>query len=676
MGGAMRRAAPAAVTIAIAVALALGVLRGWGEAAIGGIGGIGGAGSSGFPMLLLASVRTELDWALAGAALFLVLYGVLRGVVGRSWSPRLAVPVAAAVALAPVVAAGGYRLNRTAGIRPTEILAAYPLKLNLEYLGAALVVLCALVAWLLHADRPDARAGSSARAEAAPWRSRGAGAVLFALALLALVHGAGAIAFSGPPRTAGARPDAPDVVIILVDALRADHVGAYGHERDTTPAIDSLASDGVLFRQAISQSTFTKSSIASLFTGRYPYQHGVYWGSRTADPEFPGAVTSDVLPTRERTLAEMLRRRGLFTAAWVHNSHLRKFMGFGQGFALYRDQAGDAARITRLATDWFDGPGRRYRTFAYIHYIDVHDPYRPEPPYDTLFGPYDDPYAGVDLAAWGEHLEAIREGRETVSPERLAAMKLAYDGQIRSVDDQIGRLLETLRRTGRYDDSLIVVTADHGDGFMEHGFIAHSTTPYDELVRVPLIVKLPRSFDDRRDAGSVVTEQVRLVDLVPTILGVVHAPVPDDLAGCSLLPLIQSESEPSDESGAGAGEGKPGVASAADTGSPASADDRPDRCRTSVTEIAAEGAEPTVAVRTAEWKVILHGDGQLELYDLAADPGEHHDLSGVEGAFGRPEPARLLAVARHAVEARTEAVGRIELEPEDVRKLKALGYVQ
>ena len=309
-----------------------------------------------------------------------------------------------------MVAAGGYRLNRTAGIRPSEILAAYPLKLNLDT-WAPPWSSCARSSPGCCARTGRTRARARRATGGGAWRSRGAGAVLFALALLALVHGAGALAFSGPPRTAGARPDAPDVVIILVDALRADHLGAYGHARDTTPAIDSLASDGVLFRQAISQSTFTKSSIASLFTGRYPYQHGVYWGSRTADPELPGAVTSDVLPARERTLAEMLRRRGLFTAAWVHNTHLRRFMGFGQGFVLYRDQAGDAARITRLATDWFDGPGRRYRTFAYIHYIDVHDPYRPAPPYDTLFGPYDDPYAGVDLADWGEHLEAIREGR-------------------------------------------------------------------------------------------------------------------------------------------------------------------------------------------------------------------------------------------------------------------------
>ncbi len=671
MVDAIRRAAAPVLTLSVLVALAVGLARGWGEAA------------QGFPMLLLDTVRTELDWALAGAALFLVLYALLRGVVARRWRPWIGVPFAAAVALAPAVAAGGYRLNRTAGIRPSELFASYPLKLNAAYLAVALVVLVVLVLWLVRRDAPAGASGAAGSVGSDGSPARGLKAALVSVALLALVHGAAAVVFAGPPRMAGARPSAPDVLIILIDALRADHVGVYGHERETTPAIDALADDGVVFRQAISQSTFTKTSISSLFTGRYPYQHGVYWGSRTADPEFPGAVTSDVLPDKERTLAEMLSHRGLFTAAWVHNSHLRKFMGFGQGFDLFRDQAGDAARITRLATDWFGGPGRRYRTFAYIHYIDVHDPYRPQPPYDTQFGRYDDPYAGIDLADWGEHLEAIREGKESVSPERLEAMKMAYDGQIRSVDDQIGRLLDTLRRTGRYDGSMIVVTADHGDGFMEHGFIAHSTTPYDELVRVPLIVKLPRSFDQGRHAGTEVTEQVRLIDLVPTILDLVHSPVPDDVSGCSLLPLIDEAGVAGTvgESRLASRQAASGDAAGGDAGTGAGqdgagADRRPDRCRTSVTEIAAEGEEPTIAVRTAAWKVILHGDGKLELYDLTADPGEHHDLAGEDGAFDRPEPARLLAVAHHAVEARTEAVGRIKLDSESVRQLKALGYVQ
>jgi arylsulfatase A-like enzyme len=574
--------------------------------------------AAGYPGLLLATVRDHLHLGLLLALGFWLLFAGAELLARRWLPPRWALALAAALAAAPVIALAGYRLNRQLGIRPAEIFTPYALKANLLLLG-----LCGLL-WLLLvvALRRWRREG------AAP---PGKGALVAVAAALVAVNAA-PLAFLAPPGEAGERPP---VLVILIDALRADHVGADGYDRPTTPALDALAADGVLFRQAISHSTFTKSSIASLFTGRYPYQHGVYWGSWRETPE---SITSDLLRPQETTLAERLRQRGYLTAAWVQNSHLRAFMGFAQGFVHYRDQQGPVTRINRLFRRWLDRAGR-YPFFVYLHYIDLHDPYQPPPPYDTMFGPPADAYAGVDLAEWGAYLEAVRRGEVELSPEQLAAMQVLYDGQLRFIDDQIGLLLADLKRRGLYEKSLIVVTADHGDGFGEHGFIAHSTVPYEELVRVPLIVKLP----GERFAGRKVEAPVGLVDVLPTVLQVAGAPPPgDEVAGCSLLPLIE--------------QGEAGWDPV---------------CSEAVIEIAEEGAYPIVAVRTARYKYIHHEKRPDELYDLTADPGEHHNLApATEG-----EPLRLAERAQEVVKQRRLAEERIELDEKTIRELKALGYI-
>ena len=481
------------------------------------------------------------------------------------------------------------------------------------------------------------------------------------VAAAVLLYAGVAAAFRAGPLA----PDRPNVIVLLIDALRADHLGCYGYGRPTSPAIDALARDGVLFRQTVPASTFTKSSIASLFTGRYPYQHGVYWGSSRENPD---KVTSDLLSPRETTLAEVFRGAGYLTTAWVQNSHLRGFMGFGQGFVDYHDQQGDADRINRRFGGWLAGPGRRYPFFSYVHYIDLHDPYRPPPPYDTMFGRYADVYAGVDFAEWGAFLAAVRRGDRKLSPAEVAQLAAYYDGEIRSMDDHVGRILGRLKALALYDRSLIVLTADHGDGFYEHGFISHSTTPYEELVHVPLILKLPGG----RFAGRVVEPQVRLVDLFPTLLELAGirkpARVDDDgapggsggeggaggelapahhLAGCSLVPLIQAGDAPVE---------------------------RPARCAMAVIEIAEEGEAPGVAVRTERWKYIHHEKHEDELYDLALDPGEHHNLL-LTGPPG-DQAAELRRLALAVVAGRSEqGAEKIELDEKVIRELKALGYL-
>jgi arylsulfatase A-like enzyme len=604
--------APAAPAAA-ALALALAVADGWGFAA------------AGFPILLLDLARQWLRWGLLTGGAGALLFAVLHPPLARRLPGTLALAVAGAVAAAPAVGAGGYLLNRRLGVRPAELLESYAGARNLLYLAACGVALGLALA----GARRALRRGDPGARRAAWWVAAG-------LAPLVAVEAAGGLLVAtAPPK------DRPDVLVLLVDALRADHLGAYGHRRPTTPALDGLARDSVLFEQAIAQSTFTKTSVASLFTGLFPYRHGVYWGGNRENPE---TVTSDVLPQRLTTLAEVLGAHGYLTAAWVQNSHLRRFMGFAQGFVAWHDQQGPIERINRRVGRFAVGPGRRHPYFAYVHYIDLHDPYRPRPPYDALFGDTGGVYDGVDFAAWGAYLDDLRAGRRRLTPGQVERLGALYDGQLRHVDEQIGRLLAELRGAGLYERSLIVLTSDHGEAFMEHGFISHSAAPYDELLRVPLLVKLPGG----RFAGARVGEQVRLVDLFPTLLeavGVTGAPAVD---GCSLLPLVRG-------------------------GASTSTAARPDSCSVAVAEIAEDGDSWTLAVRTQRFKLIRGAGGRDELYDLVEDPGERIDLAGE----GRPEEAALARLADSiAAERATTASETIELDSQLIRELKALGYLE
>jgi len=182
----------------------------------------------------------------------------------------------------------------------------------------------------------------------------------------------------------------------------------------------------VVFEQAVAQSTFTKTSIASLFTGLNPYRHGVYRGSQRESPE---RVTSDILPQRATTLAEVLRGHGYLTAAWVQNSHLRGFMGFAQGFVAYFDQQGPVERIARRVEHFMALAARREPTFVYAHFIDLHDPYRPPPPYDAMFGGGHGVYDGIDLAEWGAYLADVRAGNEKAMGRLVGPVMKALKGK-------------------------------------------------------------------------------------------------------------------------------------------------------------------------------------------------------------------------------------------------------
>jgi arylsulfatase A-like enzyme len=290
------------------------------------------------------------------------------------------------------------------------------------------------------------------------------------------------------------------VILYLVDALRADHLPLYGYARDTAPNLSRFAEDAVVFEQAIASSSWTKPSLASVFTSLRPRDHGCLQFYAPLD-------ASNV------TLAERLRAAGYTTGAVMANPILvSPVMGFAQGFSWFA-----AARSPLLARGVVDDAlsfldrSRGLPLFLYVHTMDNHDPYAAPRPFDRLFPPERTPR--------GAH-----GGGESADLDRIVAQ---YDGEIAYGDQEFGRLLRELKRRGLYDDALIVFLADHGEEFRERGNLGHGRTLFDELLRVPLVVKYPGG----RHAGRRVGRQVQLLDLVPTILESQGLPLPEGIAG-------------------------------------------------------------------------------------------------------------------------------------------------
>jgi arylsulfatase A-like enzyme len=574
-----------------AYALALGILLGWGLAWI--------------EMRPFADVR-DVRWPLLaegmrlGSALTVLAVAVWAAVylLARRWGRGVAARAAAVLVLVPLLIwfegrdqVGGGRVSTA-----TFVLGGL--------VGAEL-----LARGLRYAMEERVRAA----------RAGGAAALLAAVPVV--TH---AVAYTG-------RGNAPDVLFILLDVARADHLGCYGYERDTSPNLDRLAADSILLENAISSSTFTKTSISTLFTSLNAHHHGVFLGTFGKDPN---TVESDTLGGHFTTLAEAMYGAGRNTVAWVQNGQLRGFMGFDQGFSLYHDQPGLADAITGGFLDWRARWGDHTPYFAYLHYIDLHAPYHPPPPFQGKFGSKKGDLSDqMSDASWYDFKVSVAKGAVVLSQEDLDGFESRYDELIAHLDSWIGRIIDELKASGRYDDTLIVVTSDHGEGFWEHGFISHSTTPYEELVHVPLIMKMPQSAG----AGRRIERMVGTIDLMPTLLDFVGAWIPDNLEGRSFLPLLEGTEEALD----------PGWLTLE--------------------------FRSTIAVRTERWKLIRVPGRPPELYDLDADPAEANNCID-----DNPDLAKRLGQAvRRSLEIRKDAKAaeRVVLDADTVEALEALGYL-
>lgn len=502
-----------------------------------------------------------------------------------------------------------------------------------------------------------------------------AGATSRRLRTGAVVYAAGACALSLAvalaPGLHGPKPPGPNVLLIVIDTLRADHLPMYGYARDTSPHLAALAEQGALFEDAVSTASFTMPSVASLLTGRLPHEHGVR--------EHPSR-----LPEGESTLAEQFHRGGYATGAVLSHPLLSRRWGFAQGFGFYDAPDGSpfeatgglhplralerdgrpwsAETTTRSAIRWL----RRHQRdpfFLWVHYIDPHFPYDPPLPYDALFsrtdtGPYDDLLQSYRDGALDIDAIALSASLE---PAVVRGGEARYDGEIAYTDRELQRLLDALADLGLLDGTLVVVTADHGEAFGEHGVsFEHAFNTFEELMRVPLLFAWP----SRIAPGRRIASQVSLLDVGPTLLELAGLAAPEGMRGRSLAPLLLDEPVAWDPAPAY------GENQALLPGHPTYAG------MSRYPWIYRSGNEGKWRmVRLPPWKLI-HVPGRPEgenlLFHLTSDPGELSDR-----AASRPDVVRKLEahLAEWVAEDRG-AAGRAgpTLRPEDLENLRALGY--
>ncbi len=310
---------------------------------------------------------------------------------------------------------------------------------------------------------------------------------------------------------AGARGPAPLVLFYLIDCLRADHVGAYGYPRPTTPHLDALARDGVLFEDVWACASWTKPAVGCLFTSRTGPGHGARTLDDALDPDLP-------------TLATVFSAAGYATAAFVANPFVSaRAFGLARGFDRVQLAAdsrarrninaleADAVHLHRALVPWLAARAGQ-RAMVYAHSLDLHAEYRPRPPFTRLFVPPAGPARDLDL----------------------------YDTELRANDHWLGELLAWLRKRGLYDEALIVVTADHGEEFGESGTWRHGRSLGQALLRVPLVIKLPGGAH----RGRRVSAPVSSLDLAPTLLDLAGLSRPAGFEGLSQRPLIEGRAGP------------------------------------------------------------------------------------------------------------------------------------
>jgi arylsulfatase A-like enzyme len=427
--------------------------------------------------------------------------------------------------------------------------------------------------------------------------------------------------------------ETPNILFITVDSLRADHLSCYGYDRETAPYLSSLAEDGVVCREAIANAPNTPSSFPSILTSTHPQMYGGY----------------DYLTEDRPFLAEELQKAGYETLGFHSNPHLGSNHNYDNGFDRFEDSAegsdsvatlkdrverrldddsliykflrrvwhyftlstdtsayARAGTISNKAIDWIEGE-RSSPFFMWLHYMDVHYPFTPDE--ESLSALGIDPLSKRRVANLNARMQ---ERPEELTEADVSDLLKLYDGEIRYTDAQIRNVVDALKRDGIYEDTVVIVTADHGEAFGEHGRFGHHPDLYDELLRVPLILNGPGI------SPGTVDQQVSLIDVGPTIYDLVGTETPSVVQGESFYPLLDGESQ-----------------------------------EESIALITA-ARDDRMACRTSEWKFFWRVDeDEFELYDLTDDPAEQTDLSDE-----RPEVVERFVDRLNAYRERVEETNR------------------
>ena len=422
-------------------------------------------------------------------------------------------------------------------------------------------------------------------------------------------------------------PLRPNILLYVIDTLRADHLGIYGYDRPVSPHLDAFAADATVFDDAVAQSSWTRASMASVFTSLWPLQHGT---NRRGDVLAPEAVT----------LAELLSGAGYQTVAFAKNQNIFPTFGFSQGFEDFNAMwtKGKSHRINALVDKWLHSYERDRPFFLYLHAVDPHAPYGPPESVKYRFASR----SNDDLTL--KRPPGLKTWR-TLKPETqeriLGHLLDLYDGEIAYNDSTFGDLIEMLKEHSVYEDTVIIVLSDHGEEFQEHGNWQHGRNLFVENLHVPLLIRFPD-----RGQGVRVAHRVQHIDLLPTLLDYLGLEAPAFLEGSSFLPWV--------------------------TGAAVDMDKTP---RPAFSFLHLDGL-PNVSVIVGDWKLIqiLSKDetAWTRLYNLAEDPGETRNR-----LQDRPILASYLAsliAIRRQEESRLVA-GEAVLDERMEEALKALGYL-
>lgn len=398
----------------------------------------------------------------------------------------------------------------------------------------------------------------------------------------------------------------PNIILIVSGTLRADHLSCYGYGKNTSPNIDKLACDGILFKNTHAQSNWTLPSHASILTGRYPSAHRVM-------------EREDRLSLKELTLPEILKLYGYKTAAFTGGLDLRKEHNLNQGFDSYYDEKALATsdELIPQAEQWLE-KNRNQKFFLYLHTYDTHLPYQPKKPYDTMFsgnykGPLKQEYLTYPiLKTIQDKTLTINSGKIPLTETDIDYIKNQYDGEIASLDKNLGQLFNALEKLKIDDKTIIIFTADHGEELFDHNSFDRFGTEnlYDEVIHIPLIIKLPLSLKSQTINSKPQSDTpAGSIDIMPTILKLLNIPINKEAQGKSLLPFPTQESNDF---------------------------------------VFAEASKTKQMIRNKEWKLIrkiqkdnkgVLLDEQYELYNLKNDPYEQDEIS-------RKNPKQVLLMAQ------------------------------
>ena len=434
-----------------------------------------------------------------------------------------------------------------------------------------------------------------------------------------------------------------NIVLITIDALRPDHLGCYGYERNTSPNIDKIAEKGITFENAISPSTWTLPSMISLFTSTYPINHGVTGGKIEN-----GQVNNyQVFSGKLITLAEILQESGYTTFGVASNWYLNENLGFARGFDYFKClPALPAPSVNEVVFSWENKINKSDNYFLWLHYIDPHFPYSSRSPWiDNFINARDkmnlQGMSTLDLME--DHYQLTKNNQEAVKHaiKRLNKNLLAhYDSEINYVDSYVGELIQKFKLD---KNTFIIVTADHGEAFFEHGVLGHTYNLYQETIKIPLIVKLP--FSTKKEIDR---KHVNLIDIYPSILQTVNIAQPEHIIGKSFLskkdPLLWLRKIFTGEN----------------------------ESNYNFSEV---GNFKTKAIITSQWKYIYNYENEVEqLYNLKNDPLELNNLAQKETKRCNNLKEQLFKLVSSAKKYPIKEQHH-KFTQEEIEKLEALGYI-